>query len=41
MKQKILLTNETYKPLSNEARKTKLTADELAEIYIKRGLKLK
>tara|TARA_B100001989_G_scaffold117379_1_gene82577 strand:- start:307 stop:432 length:126 start_codon:yes stop_codon:yes gene_type:complete len=41
MKQKVLLTQETYRALSNEARKRKLTPDELNEIALKRELKLK
>jgi|TARA_A100001388_G_C28769962_1_gene503198 hypothetical protein len=41
MKQKLLITSDIYKPLMNKARQSNLTPDELAEVLIKRELKLK
>ena len=41
MKQKILIEGDIYRKLSIEARKIKLTSDELAEVLIKRELKIK
>tara|TARA_B100000212_G_C27256674_1_gene482602 strand:+ start:702 stop:827 length:126 start_codon:yes stop_codon:yes gene_type:complete len=41
MKSKLLITSDIYRPLLNKARQSHLTPDELAEVLIKKGLKLK
>ena len=41
MKSRILITTDIYRPLLNRARQSNLTPDELAEVLIKRELKLK
>ena len=41
MKSKLLITSDIYRPLFNKARQSNLTPDELAEVLIKKGLKLK
>mgnify|MGYP000426728684 FL=1 len=41
MKSKLLITNDVYRPLQNKARQSHLTPDELAEMLIKKQLKLK
>ena len=41
MKQKVLLTQETYKALSKAAKSKQLTPDELCEITLQRDLKIK
>lgn len=38
---KLLITESTYKALSNDAKQRKLTPDELNEIILKREYKLK
>ena len=41
MKQKVLLTQETYKALSKAAKSKQLTPVELCEITLQRDLKIK
>ena len=41
MKQKVLLTQETYRALSKAAKSKQLTPDELCEITLQRDLKIK
>jgi len=41
MMKQITISENTYKALLNDARKRKLSPDEVIEIIIKRGYKLK
>ena len=41
MKEKVSLTDASYKALYNDAKRRKLSIDELLEIIIKREYKLK
>ena len=41
MKSRILITSDIYRRLLNKARQSDLTADELAEAYLKKQLKLR
>jgi len=41
MKSRILITSNIYRSLMNKARQSNLTPDELAEVLIKRELKLR
>ncbi len=41
MKSRILITTDVYRPLQNRARQSNLTPDELAEVLLKKQLKLK
>ena len=41
MKSRILITSDIYRRLSNKARQSDLTVDELAEAYLKKQLKLR
>ena len=41
MKQRILIESDIYRKLSQESRKVDLTPDELAEVFLKKQLKIK
>ena len=41
MKSRILITSDIYRRLSNKARQSDLTVDELAEAYLKKQLNLR
>ena len=41
MKSKLLITSDIYRRLSNKARQSGLTVDELAEALIQKQLKLR
>ena len=40
MKSRILINSDIYRRLSNKARQSDLTVDEIAEAYLKKQLKL-